>query len=184
MRRFAVVTTASGLALGFGLFLVCPLDAQTTPDRRKVPDYIDTFKNPKSGAGKRIDAAKDLGRIGQVRSSDAKPAVPYLMEALEKDSDSGVRRASAEALGQINLESEKVVPILIRILKEDKEPITVRTGAAIGLGSYGEEAKDAIGDLRKVASEFKGKDQPKDKQALSKAAGDALKKITPGKKKG
>jgi HEAT repeat protein len=152
------------------------------PDRRKVPEWIRTLEDPKASAAAKIEAAKDLGRLGMVRANDSKPGIPALLKLAENDKDKGVRRAALEALGQIALEADKVVPVLRKILVDDKEDYSIRAGAATGLGYMGADARDVIGDLRRIAGEFKGKDLPKEQQALSRAAGEALKRINPGKK--
>jgi HEAT repeat protein len=48
-------------------------------------------------------------------------------------------------------EATKIVPALIEALNDKSDG--VRTGAAIGLGSFGEQAKDAIPALQTVARE-------------------------------
>lgn len=179
-----IILGAGAACLVAGLFLAGLSDSGAqTPKKEKVPEYIEALKNKGAGAAKRAQAAQDLGALGQVSAPPARPAIPVLLEILkdEKD-DASVRRAAAEALGRIASEAETVVPALVAVLNNDKESLGLRTAAANGLGYMGAEAKGAAGDLRKIASEFKGKDQPKDKQALGKAAAGALKQINPKKK--
>jgi HEAT repeat protein len=182
MKRLLVLSSGClALVMGFTWLGLNDLSAEI-PDRKEVPNWIAALKDPKAGSSRRVEAAKDLGRLGQVRAADAKPAIPTLLNVLAKDKDQTVRRASAEALGMIASEPETVVPALMKILNDDKENLSVRTGAATALGSMQNEARSAVSDLRKIATEFKGKDKPKDQQQLARAAQDALKKINPKKK--
>jgi HEAT repeat protein len=68
----------------------------------------------------RIAAAEELGHIGQIKKSFTEPAVPALIDALH-DSDAGVRKAAAEALGKVDPDVKLAVPALQGALK-DKTP--------------------------------------------------------------
>jgi hypothetical protein len=170
------------LTVGFALVGITDLVGQI-PDRRKVPEWIATLKDPKAGSSAKIEAAKDLGRLGMVRASDSKPAIPILLDIMAKDKDAPLRIQAAVSLGQIASEAETVVPALVKLLNDDKEPFNIRAGAATGLGYMGNDAKEAVSDLRSIQQKYKTKDKDKRAEmALSKAAGDALKKINPKKK--
>ena len=69
----------------------------------------------------------------------AKDAVPHLVDLL-KDLDAGVRRAAADALGQIGAEAKAAVPDLVELLKDPGEG--VRMAAADALATISEGLSD------------------------------------------
>ena len=75
----------------------------------------------------------------------------------------------------IDPDPKEVIPILVKMMTEDKDE-AVKMGAIAGLGQMGENAKDAVKDLRKVVA-----DEDK-KSKLGKAAQQALKVIVVKKK--
>ncbi|HEY8506688.1 MAG TPA: HEAT repeat domain-containing protein [Gemmataceae bacterium] len=93
----------------------------------------------------RARAAEELGKIGQLKASYARPAVPDLIKAM-KDTDAGLRAAAALALGRVDPDPKVGVPPLVELLK-DKE-LSVRTAAANGLAAMGPAAKEALPALR------------------------------------
>jgi len=114
----------------------------------------------------RIVAAEELGHIGQVKKSYAEPAVPGLIEAL-KDSDAGVRKAAADALGKVDPNVQLAVPALVDALKDKAPP--VRQAAATALGQIGPDAKDAVDPLRELQNDSN--------RAVSRAARQAIQRI-------
>ena len=104
-------------------------------------------------------------------------AVEPLLSFLKKDKDAEVRKACAQALGDINLDAEKCVPALTDALKDSSA--TVKIAAAGALAQYGSEAKSALPTLRDLA-------KAKDDKKVSQAAATAAKQISgmPGKKGG
>ena len=89
----------------------------------------------------RRNAADALGSIG----TEAKAAVPDLVNALKNDKDAFVRSSAASALGRLGTEAKAAVPDLVNSLK-DKDG-DVRSRAAGALGNIGTEAKAAVPDL-------------------------------------
>jgi HEAT repeat protein len=154
------------------LSLVVVGDAQADSKKDDVAAYM---KDLRSGsAKKRATAAKELGEIGAVNAADAKDAIPILLDLLKKDNDSGVRQATAAALGRMDPEPEKAVPVLTNALKDKKAG--VRMAAATSLGQLGPEAKDAIPALRDLQQNDKDR-------GVTRAAGMAIRTIQGQKKK-
>ncbi len=94
----------------------------------------------------RTSAAKEIGRLGAIRSSDVKEAVPLLLNMVKKDLDAAPRKAAIEALGRIDPDPKETVPVLLGALK-DKSP-TVREAAATALGQFPDESAEIIPVLR------------------------------------
>jgi HEAT repeat protein len=137
----------------------------------EVAKYVKELKS--ASAKTRAAAAEEIGKIGQVKASYAKPAVQPLIDVL-KDRDAGVRQAAATALARID-DPKEAVPALEKLLKEDKEQ-RVRAAAAAGLGLMGEASKESLPTLRKVAQESRSKG--KDAQPLAQACNRAIQQIT------
>jgi len=157
------------------LSLVCLLGGTTNlslADTKKsdVPGLIKELKSKDPKV--RISAAEELGHIGAVRASDAKEAVPILLDILKKDKDANVRTAVVTALGKMDPDREQAVPSFTEALK-DKSP-AVRIAVAGALATLGEDAKDAIPALKEAQND-------KDRN-VSRAARVALRSITTKKK--
>lgn len=69
--------------------------------------------------------------------SDAKPAIPILIELL-RDQDEYIRASAAEALSRIGAEPKVIVPLLIELLGDSSE--NVRYSAVNAIGEVGPEA--------------------------------------------
>ena len=133
----------------------------------KKDDVARLMKELKSKDVKtRIAAADDLGHIGQIKKSYTEPAVPALIDAL-RDTDAGVRKAAANALGKVDPDVKLAVPALTDALKDKVPP--VRQAAASALGLIGPDAKDAIPTLRET--------QKDSDRAVSRAANMAIQRI-------
>jgi HEAT repeat protein len=148
--------------------LVLAQAGSTLLKKEDIPRTIQLLR--KGSAKQRAAAAEALGQRGAVRSADVKDAVGPLRQLLHKDRDAGVRRAAAEALGNIARELDDTVPALLEAAKTDRSK-QVRLAAVGALGRIGPEARAALPDLRRLAGERK-----KDKQ-LSRAARMAVKSI-------
>jgi HEAT repeat protein len=143
------------------------------PDKKELPKLIEQLKD-KDGAV-RANAAKLLGNFGQVQAKPVATAVPTLLEMVKKDDNVAARAAATAAVGKIASDPKGMVPVLIEALKGDKE-FAVKIAAAGALGTMGPDGKAGIPALQEAQAQAKGaaKDE-KDKQALGKAAGGALK---------
>ena len=86
-----------------------------------------------------------------------------------KSSDERDRLIAVRLLPQRKGDAAQIVPVLIEVLK-DKEG-DIRWSAAIGLGSFGEQAKDAIPALKEAQRDR----DPR----VREAAGKALSRIDP-----
>ncbi len=84
---------------------------------------------------RRVFAVEQLGELG----SAAAAAVPFLIQAVNGKDDS-VRSPAIKALGKIQRDPAKVIPVLINDLKN----AAVNVEAATALGNFGSRAKSAI----------------------------------------
>jgi hypothetical protein len=168
----------------FGLALATTGDAQgkkkdgsdqLPPRADEMPKYLKmlTAGNSKE----RALAAEKVGLRGQVNLGDVRSALDPLRDMLEKDGDAVVRKAAARALGNIQAEADKTVPLLTKTVKDDKV-MDVRLAATVALGQYGPDAKEALPTLRQFAGEFADKKKSQEAQTIQQA----LKSIS-GKKK-
>jgi HEAT repeat protein len=165
------------IALGtVGLLLAASATAPAASKEEEVVRYIKDLKS-KDPATRRI-AAEEIGKIGQVKASAAKPAVQPLLGAL-KDKDEAVREAAATALSRLD-EPAEVVPALVKLLKDDKK-MKVRVAAANGLGLMGEAAREALPALREIRKDAMAAGRAQ--QPLTQATGQAIQQIQGRKKK-
>ena len=112
--------------------------------KEAVPALIralsDPDRPPEGGRPSVADAAAiALGCYG----NDAAGAVPDLIAVAKGGKEVLLRRVCIVALGRIRSDPEKVVPLLRELLRSPEW----RLEAALALGLFGEEAKDAIPDL-------------------------------------
>jgi HEAT repeat protein len=166
-RRFAQALAAVALFNGV-LYLSVSGDVLAADKEAEARKYTDDLRKAKDAKAK-VTALQELGKLGQIMKSLVEPAMPDVYKALE-DKDAAVRAAAAYCLGLCDPPPEKAVPVLTKMLKEDKAD-AVKIGAAKGLAAMGPGAKDALPDLRAV---FKaaGKKGP-----LAKTAQGAIKAI-------
>jgi HEAT repeat protein len=150
--------------IGAGVVLLALVPIAAADRKEDVARLMKELKSRDSKS--RIAAAEELGHIGQIKKSLAEPAVPVLIDALH-DSDAGVRKAVAEALGKVDPDVKVAVPALTNALKDKAPP--VRQSAAGALGQIGPEAKDAVPALREL--------QKDSDRAVSRAAGMAIQRI-------
>jgi HEAT repeat protein len=163
--------TARITALSVVTLFVLAAVAQTADREAEVAKYVKELKSV--SAKTRAAAAEEIGKIGQVKASYARPAVQPLIDVLT-DKEANVRQAAATALARID-EPKEAVPALEKLLKDDKEQ-RVRAAAAAGLGLMGDASKEALPTLRKVAQESRSKG--KDAQPLAQACNRAIQQIT------
>jgi HEAT repeat protein len=172
VRRFAQALAA--VALFNGLLYLCLCDHIYAADKEaEAKKYTEALKKGKDAKAK-TEALNELGKLAQVQKSLVADALPDIYKALE-DKDGGVRAAAAYALGQCDEPSDKAVPLLVKILKDDKND-DAKIGAIKGLAAMGPGAKSALGDLRTII-----KDSDK-KSKLTKAAQQAIKSINASSK--
>ena len=171
-RRLLSKTFAlAGLTLGL-LLIVSPEGFALAGKKEDAEKFLVELKTGKDAKAK-VYALEELAKIGQIQKSAIKDAVPEMMKALE-NKDATIRAAAAKAVGMIDPDPKEVIPILVKMIQEDKDE-NVKLGAIAGLGQMGKEAKEATKDLRKVVA-----DEDK-KSKLGRAAGQALKMINPKK---
>lgn len=159
-----------------GLFaLMLPGAVEAAGKAEEAKKHLETLKTSKD-AKKKAEALTELGKLGQIMKSLAEPAIPDMMKALE-DKDATIRKAAAEAIGKCDPDPKEVVPVLVKMMKEDKDE-GVQLGAIHGLASMTDKAKDAMPDLREIVKTNKA-DQ---KSKTGRAAQDALRSIQPKRK--
>ena len=83
------------------------------------------------------------------------------------------RLIAVRLLPQHKGDADQVVPALIEALKNNQEGADVRASAAIGLGYFGEQAKDAVPALQAAQRDRDGR--------VREAAAVALSRIDPAK---
>ena len=162
-------------AVAFGLLSLAVVADLSAASKEKEADkyakILKTSKDPKA----RALAVSELGKLGQIQKSLVEPALPDMMTALE-DKDAGVRAAAAHAIGMVEPDPKVVVPVLVKLLKEDPAD-EVKIGAAQGLGSMGSGAKAAVKDLREVKM-YETKDKEKKMMTkVGRAAQQAMRSI-------
>ncbi|GIW80793.1 MAG: hypothetical protein KatS3mg105_2600 [Gemmatales bacterium] len=165
------------LVPGF-VVLAFALGVYAVPKATDVPRLVKRLKE--GDAKTREAAAKELGRIGMIKVSFVKAAIPALLEAA-KDKDDNVRMAALTALGQVNPPADKMVPVLIDGLRSPND--RVKAAAATGLGYFGprarKEAEEAVKELMKLDAELRAldKDAQKKRRNLIRAVRDSLNAI-------
>ena len=95
---------------------------------------------------------------------------PEALEAL-KDKNAHVRRQASVALIALGSKATEFTPALLKLLKE-KDAADTRQLAAFVLGNIGPEPQQVVNDLRQAF-------QRDESDLVKKAAGEALKKISP-----
>jgi HEAT repeat protein len=146
------------------------------PKPSDVPPLIKQLTNSNSPAKMRAEAAKELGRIGQIKASYVKDAIPILLKAA-KDKNDDVRRESLVALGFSNPDAEQAVPVLVEGLKSSNEQVQV--AAAEALGYLGGEASEALPELRQLQRDLNGlsMEEKKKKRNAMRAVQQAIQSI-------
>ena len=106
----------------------------------QVPALIETLEHDRSPQVRHY-AAEVLGMIGP----KAKAAVPALLRGT-RDKDDLVRLSSLGALSRIHPAPELAIPVFIEALNDPGQS-RARELAAMALGSYGPQARDAVPPL-------------------------------------
>ena len=147
-------------------------------DLPKPSDIPPLIKQLTAGNAKaRTEAAREIGEIGLIKASYAKPAIPALMKAAESDKDPAVREAALIALGQVDPDARQTMPTFLSALKDSSDE--VKTGAALGVSHLGGDARDALPELRKIREELNKRDQKEraKKGRLMQAVNEAMQTI-------
>lgn len=165
------------MTAALGVLLLAPLTVQAETKAEQAKRYLADLKSPDVKV--RETAMVELGKLGQIKASYARPAIPYLVEGL-KDKDARIRSAAALALGQVDPEADQAVGPLLDLVKNKKEEVAVRRAAILGLAALGEKAKEAVPALRAIQM---NREPGKQAQQLKQAARQALAAIQPRRKK-
>jgi HEAT repeat protein len=164
--RFVKALSAVALFNGVLYFSLVPefASANNEEDARRYAADLKKSKDSKV----RVTALNELGRLASLQKSLVADALPDIYKALE-DKDAKVRAAAAQCLGACDEPVDKALPLLVKMLKDDKEDEIARIGATRGLASMGPGAKGALPTLRALAKDKTSK--------VGKAAKSALKAI-------
>src|SRR5438067_494655 len=168
------MVTRCSVAAGVVALLVASVAFADLPKPSDIPPLI---KKLKSGPPKaRADAAKELGKIGQVKASYIKEAIPALLTAA-KDKDDTVRKEALVALGTANANPEDAVPVMIDGLKSSNDQVKI--AAADGLSFFGSDASEALPELRKIREELNklSMDERRKKRNLMQAVNQTMPSI-------
>jgi HEAT repeat protein len=165
VRALAAIALFNGI-----LYLVVRQEANAASDIADAKKYTEDLKKAKDSKV-RITALLELGKLAVVQKTLVGDALPDIYKSLE-DKDAGVRAAAATCIGQCDEPVDKVVPVLLKMLKDEKED-SVKIGAAKGLAAMGPSAKEALPTLRELAADKKSD--------IGKVAKNAVKAIS-GKK--
>ena len=90
-----------------------------------------------------------LNALDQVRGSDAKSVVPFVIKRLQEDENYKVRVLAAMALGNLKAEEQLTIQALTKGLQDSNKQV-VRM-AIWSLKQFGKESQPALSDLRNLA---------------------------------
>lgn len=121
--------------------------AAAGPREDEAKKYAADLKN--KDAKVRLEAAKELGRLGGASRKLVAPYLSDLMSAM-KDKDEKVRGEAAKTLGIADPEDKKAVVKMVADALKDEKSETARAGMETGLGELGAMATDDA-DARKMA---------------------------------
>jgi len=112
---------------------------QITRHQKLIPQVFPLLTNglKDRSACVRARSAEFLGTlIGQSKSytNELKLVIPDLIVVASRDSSAWARSNALSSLGEANVASEEIVPVLVRFLKHDPD-VGMRTVAAIGLSN-------------------------------------------------
>ncbi|OAI47013.1 hypothetical protein AYO44_10435 [Planctomycetaceae bacterium SCGC AG-212-F19] len=146
---------------------------QLAKDAERYAKTLQTDKDPE----RRAQAARDLAGVAAVKVAYVRPHTAVLLEAFQRDSDTQVRVAAGTALLAFQPESKDLVPAVLALLQNEKEP-----GAVLGVAARlaaAHQAKDAIPALQALKQREEAKDDPKLRdQRLLQAVKQSLQVLT------
>ncbi|MGE3806087.1 MAG: HEAT repeat domain-containing protein [Gemmataceae bacterium] len=156
------------------LILAVAVPSYGVPKPSDIPPLIKQLDSKDAKA--RADAAREIGRIGLIKLSYVRSAIPALLDAA-KDDNNDVRMAALAAIGITRPEPDQAVPVFTDALKSDNDQL--KMAAMEGLRYYGENAKAALPELNKMNEELNklDKDEQKKKRNLMRAVRDTLRAI-------
>lgn len=102
-------------------------------------------------AGLARDQERCLEAIEMLDKLQAGEAVADELLALTKDPDDGVRIYAIVALAVFQPRPQTVIARLVAVLEDPKEAASVRAAAAIAIGEFGVDAKEALPSLTRAA---------------------------------
>ncbi len=153
------------LALGVILFGGITILAAPTKEQEEVAKNIKKLKTSKDAKGK-VEALKELGRLGAIQVLLTRPIVPEIVRMLD-DKDGSVRGEAAHTLGKIEPEDkEKIVEKMAKMVKEEKEE-AVRMNVIQGLAAMGSDAKAAIPAIKEMMDKADKKQKKMYKTAIN-----------------
>jgi HEAT repeat protein len=155
------------LAVAACLVVAASLTAATKEEEAKK--YAADLKN--KDARVRLNALKELGKLGQIQRRLTEPHVDAITDRL-KDSDAKVRGEAARTLGLIDPSDAKTAITKVAELLKDEKSQDAREGQEMGLGELGGTADDAeLKQLaRKTLMDARGKANDKREQKTIQAA--------------
>lgn len=158
LKSLAAIALFNGM-----LYLCLRLEAIAASDISDAKHYTEDLKKGKDAKTK-ATALIELGKLAVIQRGLVSDALPDIYKALE-DKDASIRAAAATCIGQCDEPADKVVPALLKMLKEDKEE-SVKMGAIKGLAAMGPEAKPALKTLSELAADKQSKLSPLAKTAV------------------
>lgn len=164
------------LFFAFATLLGTRSDAAAQKLAKEADLFAKTLKTDKDAA-KRLDAARELAGIAKLKVSYVKPHTAVLLETFQADSDTMVRVAAGSVLLAFEAERDEVVPVVLALVKDDKQPGPVLAVGARLAAAY--QAKDAVPSLDALKKREEAKDDPKVRdQRLLQAINQALRTLS------
>jgi len=159
------------LAMGVALLLFGADAAaqKVAKDAELFAKVLRTDKDPE----RRLQATRELAGIARLKVSYVQPHTGLLLDTLRQDSDTAVRVGAGNVLLAFEADAQAVVPTVLALLKNNKEPGAVLAVCARLAGAY--QARDAIATLQALRDREAAKDDPKLRdQRLLQAVNQAL----------
>ena len=142
------------------------------PRKEDMPKYIKTISSTSASAKDKTTAANAIAKRGEINIKDVEGALEPLKNLAQTDKDDSVRKAAVHAIGALAAEPEETVPVLIKVLKNDKSQ-GVKFETVNALARFGPKAKSALPAI----NDFNGTLEKKDKRMI-KAATDQIRGTT------
>jgi HEAT repeat protein len=134
-------------ALILGALILASATGVQSQSAADVQNAIGILTNPSNSPQDRINAARNLGVLGQ----DSNSAAEALIGVLSSDPNPAVRSAAAVALGSAAFPSDAPIQALIQALNSDSSP-EVRLAAVKGLEVVGVDSDSALQALQSAAA--------------------------------